>query len=54
MRHLAAAMLLALAGKPIDEASIKKVLSDAGVKAEDAKITQLVNEVKGKDVLKVK
>jgi ribosomal protein L12E/L44/L45/RPP1/RPP2 len=60
MRHLAAAMLLALAGKTVgkfyltlDEKSIKDVLTAAGVKADDAKVTQLVNEVKGKDVLKV-
>jgi ribosomal protein L12E/L44/L45/RPP1/RPP2 len=37
----------------LDESSIKKVLTDAGVKADDAKVTQLVKEVQGKDVLKV-
>ena len=38
MNHLAAAVLLHLGGKPIDEAGIKKVIESAGGKADDAKI----------------
>ncbi len=53
MRHLAAAMLLALAGKKVDEKSIKDVLVAAGVKVDDAKVAQIVKECEGKDVLKL-
>ncbi len=66
MRHLAAAILLALAGKPvgkqkikfsiffnIDEAGVKAVLAAGGVKADDAKVKKIVESVKGKDVLTV-
>jgi ribosomal protein L12E/L44/L45/RPP1/RPP2 len=53
MRHLAAAMLLALAGKSVDEKSIKDVLTAAGVKVDDAKVAQIVKECQGKDVLKM-
>ena len=51
MRHLAAAMLLALAGKKVDEKSVKDVLVAAGVKVDDAKVAQIVKECEGKDVL---
>ena len=53
MRHLAAAMLLALGGKNIDEKSVKDVLTAAGVKVDDAKVAQVVKECQGKDVLKL-
>jgi ribosomal protein L12E/L44/L45/RPP1/RPP2 len=53
MRHLAAAMLLALAGKSVDEKSIKDVLAAAGVKVDDAKVAKIVKECEGKDVLKL-
>ena len=51
MNYLAAAMLIALAGKTPDEESIKKVLREAGAKIDDAKIKKFVAEIKGKDVL---
>ncbi len=53
MRHLAAALLLALGGKTIDEKSVKDVLTAAGVKVDDAKVAQVVKEVQGKDVVKL-
>jgi ribosomal protein L12E/L44/L45/RPP1/RPP2 len=37
----------------IDEASVKAVLNAGGVKVDDAKVAQVVAQVKGKDVLQV-
>lgn len=53
MNYLAAAMLIALAGKTPDEESIKKVLREAGAKADDAKIKNFVEQIKGKDVIQL-
>ena len=51
MNHLAAAVLLHLGGKQIDDKSIKSVLEAAGSKADDKKIKNLVEKLKGKDVM---
>ena len=53
MNFLAAAMLIALGGKNPDEESIKKVLREAGAKADEANIKKFVSEIKGKDVQKL-
>jgi ribosomal protein L12E/L44/L45/RPP1/RPP2 len=53
MNYLAAAMLIALAGKTPDEESIKKVLREAGTKADDGKIKKFIEQIKGKDVFKL-
>ena len=42
MEYVYAAMLLHKAGQKVDEASLKKVLEAAGVKADDARIKALV------------
>lgn len=52
MNTLAAAVLLHLAGKPVDEAGIKKVVEASGKKADDAAVKKIVESLKGKDVLK--
>jgi ribosomal protein L12E/L44/L45/RPP1/RPP2 len=52
MNHLAAAVLLHLGGKPVDEKGIKDVIVAAGGKADDAQIKKIVEKLKGKDVLK--
>jgi ribosomal protein L12E/L44/L45/RPP1/RPP2 len=46
-------MLLALAGKTVDEKSVKDVLTASGVKVDDAKVAKVVKECQGKDVLKL-
>ena len=51
MNHLAAAVLLHLGGKQIDDKGIKSVLEAAGSKADDKKIKNLVEKLKGKDVM---
>ena len=48
-----AAMLLHKAGSEINEANLTKVLDAAGVKADKAKVTVVVNALKGVDVEKV-
>lgn len=52
MNCLSAAVLLSLAGKPVDEKGIKSVIESVKGKADDAKIKKIVNALKGKDVLK--
>ncbi len=52
MNHLAAAVLLHLGGKPVDEKGIKDVILAGGGKADDAQIKKIVEKLKGKDVLK--
>jgi large subunit ribosomal protein L12 len=42
MEYVYAAMLLHKAGQKVDEEGLKKVLSAAGVKAEDARVKALV------------
>ena len=51
MNHLAAAVLLHLGGKQIDDKGIKSILEAAGTKADDKKIKNLVEKLKGKDVM---
>jgi large subunit ribosomal protein L12 len=46
MEYIHAALLLHKAGKDITEASLKKVLKAAGVKAEDAQLKALVSALK--------
>lgn len=53
MRHLCAAMLLALGGKEVNEKSMTEVLTAGGVKVDAGKVTKIVESCKGKDVLKV-
>lgn len=53
MKHLAAVVLLALAGKAIDEKSVIAVIEAGGAKADAEKVKKLVESVQGKDVLQV-
>ena len=48
-----AALLLNKAGTGIDEKSLTKVLEAAGVKVDKAKVTVVVNALKGLDIEKV-
>ena len=50
MEYIYAAMLLHKAGKPVDEASVKKVLEAAGVKADDSRIKALVASLQGVNI----
>ncbi|MBN1274872.1 50S ribosomal protein P1 [Candidatus Woesearchaeota archaeon] len=50
MEYVYAAMLLHKAGKTIDEASLKKVLEAAGVKADDGRAKALVAALDGVDI----
>jgi large subunit ribosomal protein L12 len=50
MEYIYAAMLLHKAGQKIDEASVKKVLTAAGVKADDARIKALVAALEGVNI----
>ena len=50
MEYVYAAMLLHSAGKDIDEATIKKVLEAAEVKADDGRIKALVASLKDVDI----
>lgn len=52
MEYVYSAMLLNKAGKTIDEANLKKVLTAAGVKADDARIKALVAALKDVDIEK--
>lgn len=47
MEYIYAAMLLHKAGKPVDEASVKKVLEAAGVKTDEARVKALVASLQG-------
>ena len=47
MEYVYTAMLLHKAGKKVDEASVKKVLESAGVKADDARTKALVAALEG-------
>lgn len=53
MKHIAAAALLALAGKNVDEKNVNDVLIAAGVRVDSETVKKLVKELEGKDVLKV-
>ena len=50
MEYMYAAMLLNKAGTGIDEKSLTKVLEAAGVKVDKAKVTVVVNALKGVDI----
>lgn len=50
MEYVYAALLLHKAGKEITEDSVKKVLTGAGIKAEDAKVKSLVASLKEVDI----
>ena len=50
MEYMYAAMLLNKAGTDIDEKSLTKVLEAAGVKVDKAKVTVVVNALKGVDI----
>ncbi len=50
MEYVYSAMLLHSAGKKITEENIKKVLTAAGVKADDAKIKALASSLEGVNI----
>ncbi|KAI0798961.1 ribosomal protein 60S [Xylaria sp. FL0064] len=51
MKHLAAYLLLGLAGNTSPSASdIKKVLDSVGIEADDDRLDTLLSELKGKDI----
>jgi len=50
MEYIYSAMLLHSAGKEINEANVKKVLTAAGVKADDARIKALTASLEGVDI----
>ena len=50
MEYIYAAMLLHKAGKKIDEASIKKTLEAAGVKADESRVKALVASLEGVNI----
>jgi large subunit ribosomal protein L12 len=50
MEYVYGAMLLHSAGKPIDEAGLKKVVEAAGAKADAAKVKALVASLEGVNI----
>ncbi|KAI1443924.1 60s acidic ribosomal protein-domain-containing protein [Annulohypoxylon stygium] len=51
MKHLAAYLLLGLAGNASPSASdIKEVLDSVGIEADDDRLETLISELKGKDI----
>ena len=52
MEYIHAALLLHKAGKKITEASLKKVLDAAGVKADDARMKALISALKDVNIEK--
>ena len=50
MEYIYAAMLLHKAGQKIDEASIKKTLEAAGVKADESRVKALVASLEGVNI----
>ena len=50
MEYVYGAMLLHSAGKPVDEAGLKKVVEAAGVKADGAQVKALVASLDGVDI----
>ncbi len=53
MEYIYAVMILHKAGKQVNEASVKKVLDAAGVKADDARLNALISSLEGVDIDKV-
>ncbi|CAG8652993.1 16142_t:CDS:1, partial [Funneliformis caledonium] len=49
MKHLAAYLLLELAGKTPNDKSIKSLLESVGIEADDNKIKKLLNELNNKN-----
>lgn len=55
MKHLAAYLLLGLAGKTSPSASdIKGVLESVGIDADEERLEKLLSELKGKDISEVR
>ena len=50
MEYIYGALLLHSAGKEIDEENLKKVLTDAGVNADDARLKSLLESMKGVNI----
>ncbi|MFH1072493.1 MAG: 50S ribosomal protein P1 [Nanoarchaeota archaeon] len=50
MEYIYAALLLHKAGKPVEEASVKKVVEAAGIKADDGRIKALVAALHGVNI----
>ncbi|RIA95525.1 60s acidic ribosomal protein [Glomus cerebriforme] len=50
MKHLAAYLLLNLAGKTPNESNIKSLLDTVGIETDDARLKQLLGELDGKDI----
>ena len=53
MKHLAAYLLLNLAGKTPNEKSIKSLLETVGIEADDGRLKQLLTELEGKNIEEV-
>jgi len=50
MEYVYSAMLLHSAGKPVNEENVKKVLSAAGVKVDDARVKALTAALEGVNI----
>lgn len=50
INYVYGALLLHSAGKPVDEASLKKVVEAAGEKAEEAQVKALVSSLEGVNI----
>ena len=50
MEYIYAAMLIHKAGKKVDEATVKKVLEAAGVKADESRIKALIASLEGVNI----
>ena len=50
MEYIYAALLIHKAGQKVEEASVKKVLEAAGVKADDARVKALVASLEGVNI----
>ncbi|CAG8672656.1 8920_t:CDS:2 [Ambispora leptoticha] len=50
MKHLAAYLLLNLAGKTPDAKEIKKLLKTVGIEADDNRLKTMFSELEGKDI----
>lgn len=53
MEYVYAAMLLHKAGKDINEANLKKVVTSTGTKADETRIKALVSALEGVDIAEV-